>query len=276
MSISKSELLSKILVSHGDLYEYSDLLDNYNSTHTKITIICKIHGEFNQKIANHIRGQTCPKCNKNGRKTLSEFITNANITHSNFYDYSLITNETYKNKKVSIICPNHGTFEQLKSNHVFGQGCPKCARIKAVATTKETFQNKYNVSHHMHLSEFVNAQSKYCRKEFIFPNSDKVYYLQGYEPLALIQLISEGYIESDFDFDNIPSLKYFWPKDKAGDDKFHVYHPDFYVPSENLIIEVKSGYTLDGNGKRKDWGYRNKLKEEACLLFGYNFRLMVL
>ena len=276
MSIAKSELLSTIASIHGDRYEYLNLDNNYNSTHTKITIICKIHGEFNQKIANHIRGQTCPKCNKNGRKTLSEFINNANKTHSNFYDYSLITNETYKNKKVTIICPTHGQFEQLKSNHVFGQKCPKCARINAVIATKETYQKKYNVSHPMHLSEFALKQSKYCRKEFSFPDSNKVHYLQGYEPNALTKLLAEGYIESDFDFDNIPTIKYFWSKEKDGDGKFHIYHPDFYIPKENLIIEVKSSYTLDGNGKRKDWGYRNKLKEEACLLFGYNFRLMIL
>lgn len=57
---------------------------------------------------------------------LEDFVNKSNLIHNNFYDYSLVD---YKNNniKVKIICPIHGTFEQIPKNHTKGQGCPKCA-----------------------------------------------------------------------------------------------------------------------------------------------------
>ena len=57
-----------------------------------------------------------------------EFIEKANQLHDSKYDYSQVD---YVNSrtKVIIICPIHGSFEQLPSSHLQGNGCPKCARI---------------------------------------------------------------------------------------------------------------------------------------------------
>jgi len=54
------------------------------------------------------------------------------------------------------------------------------------------------------------------------------------------------------------------------DNKKHRYYPDFYVPKDNLIIEVKSGYTLNKNRKRND------MKFESVKNAGYNFKLMII
>lgn len=60
--------------------------------------------------------------------TASEFIEKAINLHNGKYDYS---QTVYVNSrtKVTIICPDHGPFEQLPSSHLQGNGCPKCARI---------------------------------------------------------------------------------------------------------------------------------------------------
>ncbi len=49
--------------------------------------------------------------------------------HSNFYDYSK-TAYINKRTKVTIICPEHGEFQQLPNDHWRGRGCPKCGLYK--------------------------------------------------------------------------------------------------------------------------------------------------
>jgi hypothetical protein len=43
--------ISKAIKIHGDRYDYSNV--NYINAKTKINIICKIHGEFEQTPSNH-------------------------------------------------------------------------------------------------------------------------------------------------------------------------------------------------------------------------------
>lgn len=100
-------------------------------------------------------------------KAASEFITKASNIHNNKYDYSLVE---YINSqsKVTIICPEHGSWEQKPNNHITGYGCPTCAdvergknkTIKAASefTTKATLihNNKYSYE----LVEYQNSNTK--------------------------------------------------------------------------------------------------------------------
>jgi len=45
---------------NGEKYDYSKV--EYVKNSSKISIICKEHGEFLQTPANHIKGKNCPKC----------------------------------------------------------------------------------------------------------------------------------------------------------------------------------------------------------------------
>lgn len=62
------------------------------------------------------------------RLTTQEFIDKSKQLHKDKYDYS---RTVYINSrtKVIIVCPQHGSFEQLPSSHLQGNGCPMCARI---------------------------------------------------------------------------------------------------------------------------------------------------
>lgn len=56
---------------HGNKYIYS----NYVNSKTKIKIICKKHGSFNQTPHDHLQGYGCPKCQLKGqRRLLSKLI----------------------------------------------------------------------------------------------------------------------------------------------------------------------------------------------------------
>lgn len=57
--------------------------------------------------------------------TTDEFINHSNKIHNNKYDYSL-TKYKSAHKKVKIICPEHGEFEQTPNSHLRGNGCVKC------------------------------------------------------------------------------------------------------------------------------------------------------
>lgn len=73
--------------------------------------------------------QGCPKCANNIRLTIEQFTNNSNKYHDNKYDYSLvkyINNRT----KVKIICPIHGIFHQIPTDHMRGVGCPICCDSK--------------------------------------------------------------------------------------------------------------------------------------------------
>ena len=59
---TKEEVLLRFLEIHGDKYDYS--LVRFKLQRDKITIICKIHGEFTQACYMHLHGQGCCKCAK--------------------------------------------------------------------------------------------------------------------------------------------------------------------------------------------------------------------
>ena len=108
---------------HNNKYDYSKSV--YVNSTSKITIICKDHGEFLQQANSHLRGVGCPSCAKCKRLTTEEFIRRSNIAHDNKFDY---TKSIYKDtdSKVIITCPTHGDFEQNTKHHMNGVGCAKC------------------------------------------------------------------------------------------------------------------------------------------------------
>ena len=133
--------LNKAKEIHGNKYDYSKSV--YTKGYEKIEIIChekdeygNEHGSFWMTPDNHLHKtnpQSCPKCARNRtnnalRDTLQNFIYKAKLIHGDKYDYSkveYINNST----KVCILCPEHGEFLQTPSNHLLGQGCPRCAKI---------------------------------------------------------------------------------------------------------------------------------------------------
>ena len=72
------------------------------------------------------------------------FIQKARNIHGTKYDYSKVQYE-HCQTKVTIICPEHGEFQQAPSTHLIGCGCPQCGKIIArekAKLTKEEFIKK--------------------------------------------------------------------------------------------------------------------------------------
>lgn len=128
---------------HGNKYNYIELFKINNYPYLKI--ICSIHGEFEKSATNHIlRKQGCSLCSKPSKLTTQMFIKKANEIHNDKYNYSKVN---YMNGKIKVIitCKIHGDFEQLPTNHLKGQDCPKCSINKKV--TREEFINRAKEIH---------------------------------------------------------------------------------------------------------------------------------
>lgn len=140
---------------HGNKYDYS--LVDYDKAKKKVKIICKKHGIFEQTPDSHLSGQGCSSCGVERIKQLQkllvkDFITQANKIHNNTYLYNLVEYDNL-HQKVRIICKKHGVFEQLATNHLSGQGCPKCRSSKGetiirkiLKKLKINFVEQYKIS----------------------------------------------------------------------------------------------------------------------------------
>jgi hypothetical protein len=100
--------------------------------------------------------------------------------------------------------------------------------------------------------------SLFRTKVFTMP-SGKCYNVQGYEPQILTELLNH-FNEDDICIGSeVPLIQYELNKNN------HIYHPDIYIKSRNMIIEVKSLWTLEGDLEK------NFAKRQACLDAGFNF-----
>ena len=121
--ITHEQFVERAMVVHGDKYDY---LEKYTTPLTKVKINCRTHGIFLQTPAGHLSGRGCSKCSGNFMDQ-SYFLTRAKEVHGNKYDYSLV--EYVKAiGHVTIICPEHGEFQQRPNAHSRGDGCLYCSR----------------------------------------------------------------------------------------------------------------------------------------------------
>lgn len=133
---TRESFIAKAEKVHGKgKYDYSRVI--YINNHTKVEIICPMHGSFWQTPYNHIYGnQGCPHCYGTPKKTKEQFVRDAEQVHGvGTYDYSRAIYDGNK-EPLEIICHKkdkngveHGSFWQRPVNHIAGrQGCPKCSQ----------------------------------------------------------------------------------------------------------------------------------------------------
>jgi len=157
------EFIDESIAIHDNRYDYS--LVKYKNNKTKVEIICQLHGKFLQVAKSHLMGSGCIKCHhtetsKRLQYNNADFIKLAKEKHNNKYDYST-TIYVNSHSKVNIVCQEHGTFMMLPSNHIYGQGCPKCGQMITGKYTTAQFIQKaklcYNGKFDYSLVEYKNS-----------------------------------------------------------------------------------------------------------------------
>jgi hypothetical protein len=242
--LTQEEALLDCIKAWGNTYDYSKM--TYNGYTGLIKIGCRVHGWFWKHYNNHITGQGCPKCAKiskdmSCRSTVDKLIIRANNKHKNKYDYSLITEEIYKNQheKYSFICPLHGIFKQSFRAHLAGQGCPKCFTNNCL--TYDAFvqkailkhKNKYDYSEVIYINNHTKVKIKCvdCDEYYFQTPND---HLDGCgcprckinKGESLIEMILKN---NNIKFEMFKSYKNCCYKLPL---RF-----DFYIPDKNILIE---------------------------------------
>ena len=109
---------------YGEKYTYNKTI--YKTQKDKVVITCPIHGDFEQRPDHFLNGHGCSLCTNENRKLTTEtFIEKAIAVHGEKYNYSKVEYIDSRTP-VKIICPVHGEFLQIPTNHLFGYGCKKC------------------------------------------------------------------------------------------------------------------------------------------------------
>jgi hypothetical protein len=103
--------------------------------------------------------------------TQEELLERAKLAHGDKYDYSKVNYLNARNK-VTIICKEHGEFQQSLNIHAKGTGCKKCATL--LRTTEEFIEKAISIHGDKYLYDKVDYTGKdekveiFCKKHGYF------------------------------------------------------------------------------------------------------------
>ena len=127
------DIITVCISKYGDNIDFSNA--NYKNTSSILKLRCKIHNLYFQNTAYHlVRGAGCRECRREKihraadkkRLSMGDFLIRAESEHNKRYDYSLVEYKSLTDS-VTIICHDHGTFNQKPREHFRGHGCQQCA-----------------------------------------------------------------------------------------------------------------------------------------------------
>lgn len=234
-----------------------------------IYLICPIHGKFKKRLGRALNGKGCPYCSGKIRKTFEEFKKEATKIHNGKYIYN-DTNYVNSHTHIMITCPKHGDFTCTPTNHLNGNGCPKCANeklSKTFASTADKFierakkihGNKYDYSKVKYKNNYTNVDI-ICQKHGIFQQTP-FNHLKGkgckvcnesHLEREIRLLLDENGIEYIYQW-HLPWAKY--------------YSLDFYLPKQNIGIECQGIQHFEDKHFKavlKEVQERDKFKLNSC------------
>ena len=225
-------------------YDYPHKEQRLNNS-SKFIVTCPIHGIFTQSISDHLCGCGCPDCksvtiSKSRTMSFEQFQEKANLIFNNKYEYD---SSKYINtqKKIEIICPDHGSFIKMPNKHLQGQGCPSCNLYQPFSLKErlwtKSFHNKnmkYNFSIDLIDGSAVNVDAIDVKNNIVYQFHGD--YWHGNPEMY------------DLDKINATSKKYFG------------HHYIKTVKCDNLI--KKSGYELNVMWEKEfDKSFKYNLKD---------------
>lgn len=80
------------MLIHGDTYIYDKV--EYVNKDSKVTITCRVHGDFEQRPGSHLRGAGCAKCTKRISKQELEWLKSLNLS-SLIYQYRIRSSDKW-------------------------------------------------------------------------------------------------------------------------------------------------------------------------------------
>lgn len=257
MKYTTDKWIKKANQKHGSFYDYSNVV--YNNSTTKILIKCPKHGIFKQTPSSHLAGSGCPKCyhvshqgqQRRKQMTQEHFIQKAKQIHGKKYDYSLVIPNGY-HKKITIICPTHGPFQQTIHAHLSRKnGCKKCgvnskkrleisirsslSKDKFIVRAKTIHKSKYDYSN-FNYTNYRTHSVIVCPKHGPFQQSPMCH-LQGCGCPQCKHFSSKA----EKEINNFIQTKLNIPTQQHKRDLIKG-EVDIYIPSLNIAIEYNGLY----------------------------------
>ena len=166
---------------HGSKYNYSKY--EFTDFHTYSTIICPIHGEFQQPPMTHLKSG-CNKCGEDKWakqqlfKAKKDFKLKVKKIHEDTYSYEKFNYKSAKTKGI-VVCKLHGDFSITPNNLLTGHGCQLCGHIKSTKASKKTFIDFLKQAINVHGDKFTYDKlsfTDYQTKCKIFCKAHGVFY----------------------------------------------------------------------------------------------------
>jgi len=224
--------IAQVKEIHGKTYDYSEVI--YVNHTTPVKIKCKIHGIFEQRAGNHLRGDGCIKCAGIYTPTTVEWIGKAKEKHgTDKFDYEKVI-YVNANTEVIIGCKTCGNdFKQTPTSHMYSEiGCDWCRKKHAYTT-----------------AEFIEEAKKIHADKFDYSKTE---YKSAREPVIIICKIHGEFTQTPSDHKNqgsgcrkcsnvySPSTEEWitWAK-SVWDEEYNYSKVDYKSASEKVIIECK-------------------------------------
>lgn len=175
-------------------------------------------------------------------KRKQNFINNSVIKHINKYDYSKVEYKSAK-KTVEIVCPKHGSFFQMPTNHLYGKGCLKCGvesntnrMTKTINRFIEEASSIHNERYDYSQSIYVNDKTKVkilCYTHGVFLQTPS-HHLRGVGCPFCHESKGEYIINNYLISKNIEFIR----QRKFSDCRYKsMLSFDFWIESKNILIE---------------------------------------
>lgn len=271
--INTETFIEKAKLIHGDLYNYENTI--YYKSKEKLSICCKIHGEFIQTAADHLKGWGCSKCSGKYRPTKEEWINNVSKIYNNIYDYSKI-NYIDNKTPVEVICKTHGSFYPIPNNHIKGiSGCPKCNNIlKSINYRKSTEQfikesinihgNKYDYNKVNYINKITNViitcleHGEFEQRPSVHLNGSGCSKCRLKNQTKLFKKLKETFQDEIIDWEYSPE----W----LGRQRFDIFIPKYNIAIEyNGQLHYNSIEYFGGDKKFNIQQERDNLKRKKCI-----------
>ena len=169
--IDKEEFCNRSNLLHNNKYDYS--LVEYKNNRTKVSIICNLHGLFNQVPESHMKGFGCKKCSGNYNYTNKEYISKLVSIFGSRYNYDKINYKSQK-EKVILFCNIHGDIEKFPQVLLRGSGCSKCETnnykidtYEFIERSKKIHKDLYNYNYVFYVNDTTPVKIE-CVKHGIF------------------------------------------------------------------------------------------------------------
>lgn len=276
--MDKELFVHKANIIHNNEYIYDDF--EFVNKKTKGRIYCCKHEiYFYQSPEKHLMGHGCPKCRyeksaKNKTKTTDLFITQSKNIFGDTYDYHKTLYER-DDKKVCIICPVHGEFWQTPSNHLQGQGCPKCGRERTTNSSRINFDEFVKHARMVHGDKYEYIRDSYTKAsddvaiicpihgKFIQKGTNHTCLRQGCPKCSNQQSISEDEI-----YDFIKNEVLIEDVQKRVRNIIPPNELDIYIPSKKIAIEYNGLIWHSEKFKLNETATYHLNKTEECKKIG--------